>query len=165
MNVTTTSGERAVRRPLPKDMARILGDCRNLAIHRLLLTFTSMLDRVADLLMARAERSDVREEQTLCLDARSVLANEGARLIADFERHLRQLNPSLVTLYRARVAAYKDTVDDIARRSLDVEAGPPHVLGLRPPAGTPVVSQLERRSAILAAAATDAERLVEQVLA
>ena len=37
MNVTTTSGERAVRRPLPKDMARILGDCRDLAIHRLLL--------------------------------------------------------------------------------------------------------------------------------
>ena len=50
-----------------------------------------MLDRVGDLLMARAERSDVREEQTLCLEARSVLTNEGAKLIADFERHLRQL--------------------------------------------------------------------------
>jgi Protein of unknown function (DUF1631) len=87
----TTSGERAVRRPLPKEMARILGDCRDLAIHRLLLSFTSMLDRVGDLLMARAERSDVREEQALCLDARSVLNNEGAKLIADFERHLRQL--------------------------------------------------------------------------
>jgi Protein of unknown function (DUF1631) len=72
-------------------MARILGDCRDLAIHRLLVSFTSMLDRVSDLLMARAERSDVREEQTLCLDARSVLSNEGARLIADFERHLRTL--------------------------------------------------------------------------
>jgi hypothetical protein len=71
-------------------MARILGDCRDLAIHRLLLSFTSMLDRVGDLLMARAERSDVREEQALCLDARSVLTNEGAKLIADFERHLRQ---------------------------------------------------------------------------
>ena len=91
MNVTTTSGERAVHRPLPKDMARILADCRDLAIHRLLLSFTSMLDRVGDLLMARAERSDVREEQTLCLDARSVLTNEGAKLIADFERHLRHL--------------------------------------------------------------------------
>ncbi len=89
--MTTTSGERAVRRPLPKEMARILGDCRDLAIHRLLLSFTSMLDRVGDLLMARAERSDVREEQALCLDARSVLNNEGAKLIADFERHLRQL--------------------------------------------------------------------------
>jgi hypothetical protein len=91
VNVTTTSGERAVRRPVPRDMARILGDCRDLAIHRLLLSFTSMLDRVGDLLMARAERSDVREEQALCLDAREVLTNEGAKLISDFERHLRQL--------------------------------------------------------------------------
>jgi hypothetical protein len=39
------------------------------------------------------------------------------------------------------------------------------VLGLRPPAGTPVVGQLERRPAVLAEAAADAERLVEQVLA
>ena len=81
------------------------------------------------------------------------------------ERHLRQLNPALVTLYRARVGEYETTVADIARRSADAGAGPPHVLGLRPPAGTPVVGQLERRSAILAEAAADAERLVEQVLA
>jgi predicted patatin/cPLA2 family phospholipase len=92
---------------------------------------------------------------------------KSASRLADrfIERHLRRLNPDLVTLYRARVASYEDTVDDIARRSLDVGAGPPHVLGLRPPAGTPVVSQLERRPAILAAAAADAERLVEDVLA
>jgi hypothetical protein len=38
------------------------------------------------------------------------------------------------------------------------------VLGLRPPAGTPVVGLLERRPAILATAAADAERLVERVL-
>jgi hypothetical protein len=38
------------------------------------------------------------------------------------------------------------------------------VLGLRPPAGTPVVGQLERRPAILARAAADAERLAEQLL-
>jgi hypothetical protein len=35
---------------------------------------------------------------------------------------------------------------------------------VRPPVGTPVVRQLERRSATLAAAAADAERLVEQTL-
>jgi predicted patatin/cPLA2 family phospholipase len=81
------------------------------------------------------------------------------------ERHLRQLNPALVTLYRARVGEYETTVADIARRSADAGSGPPHVLGLRPPAGTPVVGQLERRSAILAKAAADAERLVEQLLA
>jgi predicted patatin/cPLA2 family phospholipase len=85
----------------------------------------------------------------------------GDRLI---ERHLRKLNPALVTLYRERVACYERVVDDIARRSLQADAGPPHVLGVRPPAGTPVVGQLERRSAILAVAAADAERLVEQTL-
>jgi predicted patatin/cPLA2 family phospholipase len=85
----------------------------------------------------------------------------GDRLI---ERHLRRLNPALVTLYRERIACYERVVQDIAERSLDAAAGPPHVLGVRPPAGTTVVGQLERRSAILAAAAADAERLVEQAL-
>jgi len=85
----------------------------------------------------------------------------GDRLI---ERHLRRLNPALVTLYRERIACYERVVEDIARRSLDTAAGPPHVLGVRPAAGTAVVGQLERRSAILAAAAADAERLVEQAL-
>ncbi|MBA3261701.1 MAG: patatin-like phospholipase family protein [Thermoleophilaceae bacterium] len=86
--------------------------------------------------------------------------------IADrlIERQLQRLNPALVTLYRERLAWYERVVDDIARRSLHPDAGPPHVLGLRPPAGTPVVGQLERRSALLAAAAADAERLVEQRL-
>src|SRR5450755_4172210 len=91
VSVTTTSGERAVRRQVPKDLARILGDCRDLAIHRLLLSFSSMLDRVADLLMARADRSDIREDQTLYLDARGVLVNERNNLMVDFERNLRKL--------------------------------------------------------------------------
>src|SRR5450755_2843826 len=91
VSVTTTSGERTVRRQVPKDLARILGDCRDLAIHRLLLSFSSMLDRVADLLMARADRSDIREDQTLCLDARGVLVNERNNLMVDFERNLRKL--------------------------------------------------------------------------
>jgi predicted acylesterase/phospholipase RssA len=79
-------------------------------------------------------------------------------------RHLRALNPALATLYRQRVGSYERVVEDIARRSLDGAGGPPHVLGLRPPAGTPVVGQLERRSAVLAGAARGAERLVEQTL-
>jgi predicted patatin/cPLA2 family phospholipase len=85
----------------------------------------------------------------------------GDRLI---ERHLRGLNPDLVTLYRERVACYERVVADIAARSGRIDDGPPHVLGLRPPAGSPVVSQLERRSEILAKAARDAEALVELVL-
>src|SRR5262249_32636647 len=74
----------------PKDSAKILGDCRDLAIHRLLLAFTSMLDRVGELLMARAERSDVREEQALCLDARGLLHEQRAMLMADFGKVLRR---------------------------------------------------------------------------
>ncbi|MGH2949513.1 MAG: patatin-like phospholipase family protein [Solirubrobacteraceae bacterium] len=85
----------------------------------------------------------------------------GDRLIV---RHLRRLNPALVALYRERIACYEAVVGDIAERSRDAGVGPPYVLGVRPPAGTAVVGQLERRSAILAAAAVDAERLIEQAL-
>src|SRR6202790_1984785 len=90
VNVTTSGGQSG-RRPMPKDLARILGDCRDLAIHRLLLSFTSLLDRVGDLLMARAERSDIREEQTLCLDSRAILIKERNRVMVDFEHNLRKL--------------------------------------------------------------------------
>ena len=91
---------------------------------------------------------------------------KSASRIADrlIERHLRGLNPALVTLYRARVAAYEDVVEDIARRTREPAAEPPHVLGLRPPAGTPCVSQIERRPAVLGTAAADAERIVEAAL-
>jgi len=87
----TTTGEVATRRPLPRETAKILDDCRDLAIHRLLLSFTSMLDRVGDLLMLRAEKSDVRDDQALFLDARGVLLSERANLMAEFERNLRLL--------------------------------------------------------------------------
>jgi hypothetical protein len=87
----TTTGETAIRRPLPRETAKILGDCRDLAIHRLLLSFTSMLDRVGDLLLQRAEKSDVRDEQALFLDARGALMTERANLMAEFERQLRLL--------------------------------------------------------------------------
>jgi predicted patatin/cPLA2 family phospholipase len=80
------------------------------------------------------------------------------------ERHLRGLNPALVQLWRDRLPSYELLVEDIARRSAARGAGPPHVLGLRPPAGTPPVRQLERRAAVLAAAAAAAEALVEDAL-
>jgi predicted patatin/cPLA2 family phospholipase len=92
---------------------------------------------------------------------RSSVSRIADRLIV---RHLRKLNPALVTLYRERVASYERVVEDIARRSLQPGREPPHVLGVRPPAGTPVVGQLEREGSVLAAAAANAERLVEQTL-
>jgi len=88
VNATTT--EAAARRPPPREMAKILGDCRDLAIHRLMLAFQSMLDRVGDLLMNRAGRTDVREEQSLYLDARALLKSERATLMAEFEQRLRR---------------------------------------------------------------------------
>jgi predicted patatin/cPLA2 family phospholipase len=80
------------------------------------------------------------------------------------ERHLRRLNPALVGLYRARIADYERVVGDIARRSAEPGSAPPFVLGLRPPAGTPVISQLERDATRLASAAADAERLALDAL-
>ena len=74
----------------------------------------------------------------------------GDRLI---ERHLRGLNPALVDAlpraHRRLRAAWSTT----SRGARSTPSGPPHVLGLRPPAGTPCVGQLERRPAILARAA------------
>ena len=70
-------------------MAKILDDCRDLAIHRLLLSFASMLDRVSDQLMARAGNSDIREDQLTCLDARELLRKDRSTLLTEFERQLR----------------------------------------------------------------------------
>jgi len=70
-------------------MARILGDCRDIAVHRLLLSFRALLDRVGEMLLDRASRTDVREEQTSCLEARDVLLQGQSDLLAEFERRLR----------------------------------------------------------------------------
>lgn len=89
--------------------------------------------------------------------------SSGSRL-ADrlIPRHLKRLNPRLADLYHGRIESYERVVEDIARRS--AEPSPPYVLGLRPPAGTPPVSQLERRPDVLRAAAIEAEKLVDELL-
>ncbi len=68
----------AARRPVSREMSKILADSRDLAIHRLLLTFTTLLDKVGDMLMERAGRTDVREEQQMLLDARLTLKSRAA---------------------------------------------------------------------------------------
>jgi predicted patatin/cPLA2 family phospholipase len=92
---------------------------------------------------------------------RSAGSRVGETLI---ERHLRRMNPALAALWRGRAAAYEELVDDIDRRSRASDGGPPYVLGLRLPAGTPVVGQLERRPEVLARAAADGQRLVDEAL-
>ena len=70
-------------------MAKILADCRDIAVHRLLLSFNVMLERVGEMLMERASRTDVREDQVICLDARDTLQQSRSGLMAEFERRLR----------------------------------------------------------------------------
>ncbi len=87
--VMPTSTESKPSKPIPRDMARVLGDCRDIAIHRLLQSFTAVLDRVGEMLMDRASRTDVREDQVACLEARDVLQQGKAGLLTEFERRLR----------------------------------------------------------------------------
>ena len=49
-----------------------------------------MLDRVGDMLMERASKSDIRAEQSLYLDTRGVLTTERATLMSAFEKRLRK---------------------------------------------------------------------------
>jgi hypothetical protein len=86
-NVTTSVAP--ARRPVPRELAKILADCRDITVHRLLLSFSALCDRVCDMLMERAGRSDVRDEQQLFLEARQVLITGRAALMAEFEKRLR----------------------------------------------------------------------------
>lgn len=88
-NVTTHTAP--VRRPVPRELAKILADCRDIAVHRLILSFTALTDRLCDMLMDRAGKSDVREEQQLFLDARQALIVGRTGLMTDFEKRLRTM--------------------------------------------------------------------------
>src|SRR5262249_53925010 len=87
MSAPTT--ETAARRPVSREMSKILADCRDLAIHRLLLAFTALMDKVSDMLMDRASRSDVRDEQQVYMDARATLKSQRLSLMGEFERRMR----------------------------------------------------------------------------
>jgi len=86
----TIKPEAAVHHATPRETTKILGDCRDLAISRLTISFAQMMDRVGELLMDRANKSDVREEQQLYLDARHALKGERPALMAEFEKQLRR---------------------------------------------------------------------------
>jgi hypothetical protein len=86
-NVTTSAAP--ARRPIPRELAKILADCRDITVQRLLLSFTALLDRVCDMLMDRAGKSDARAEQQMFLEARQVLVRDRATLMAEFEKRLR----------------------------------------------------------------------------
>jgi Protein of unknown function (DUF1631) len=88
--VSATTTEAATRKPA-RELARILNECRDLAVVRLTTAFAQILDRVGDLLMDRAGKTDIREEQQMFLDARGALMAERPALMAEFERQLRKI--------------------------------------------------------------------------
>ncbi|MEO5700426.1 MAG: DUF1631 domain-containing protein [Casimicrobiaceae bacterium] len=88
MNTTTT--DTSARRPPTQEVSRILAECRDRAVHRLNQAFSTMLDNVTALLMERAGNTDVRELQTMFLDARAALLSQRVTLLAAFEQNLRK---------------------------------------------------------------------------
>jgi uncharacterized protein DUF1631 len=86
-NVTTQVAP--ARRPVPRELAKILADCRDITVHRLLLSMSALADRLCDMLMDRAGRSDIRDEQQLFLEARQLLITSRADLMSGFESRLR----------------------------------------------------------------------------
>ena len=105
-NVTTSVAP--ARRPIPRELAKILGDCRDITVHRLLLSFTALLDRVCDMLMDRAGKSDARAEQQMFLEARQVLLRDRAAVMAEFEKRLR-------TQIEERVSGRSDEKADFSK--------------------------------------------------
>jgi hypothetical protein len=89
VNATTT--EAATRKQPARELARILNECRDLAVVRLTTAFAQILDRVGDLLMDRAGKTDIREDQQMFLDARGTLMAERPALMAEFERQLKKI--------------------------------------------------------------------------
>ena len=77
-------------RPQPRESQKILADVRDLAIRRLKGAFSDILGKVADVLMDRAGRTDVREEQQMLLDAREVIQSQRAHLLAEFDKRLKR---------------------------------------------------------------------------
>ena len=103
-----TSSVAPARRPIPRELAKILSDCRDLTVHRLLLSFAGLQDRICDMLMERAGKTDVRDEQQLYLEARQTLKADRAELMAGFEKRLR-------ADFEARVSGKADQKTDFSK--------------------------------------------------
>lgn len=69
--VSLDARARARARLSPQESARVLDDCRELALERIVQALGGVLDRVEDELFKLAEQAGDRESQNLCLDART----------------------------------------------------------------------------------------------
>ncbi|MDE3131744.1 MAG: patatin-like phospholipase family protein [Acidobacteriota bacterium] len=68
------------------------------------------------------------------------------------DRYLVKFNPALVELRRTRSARYDALIGELARQARDAQAHP-RVAVIRPPAGSPMIGQMENRAAAMAGAA------------
>ncbi len=68
------------------------------------------------------------------------------------DRYLVKFNPALVELRRTRSARYDALVGELARQSHDPDAKP-RVCVIRPPEGSPMISQMENRAWAMSSAA------------
>ena len=93
MNTTTTATPAAAstRRPLTPEKLKILQGCRDMAVERLVVAFSAMLDKVGDMLTERSGKTDMRDEQQILLDARVALTRNRVALMTEFEKRLRAL--------------------------------------------------------------------------
>ena len=80
------------------------------------------------------------------------------------DRYLRPINPALVELRRTRSPRYDALTAELAAQAADPERTPATCV-IRPPAGCTVVGQLEYRSSVLQAAASDGLRAAWMALA
>ncbi|MEO8135525.1 MAG: DUF1631 domain-containing protein [Betaproteobacteria bacterium] len=78
------------RRAVPNaEYYRILADCRDLTTHRLLVSFTSMMDRLVDRLLEKANRSGIMSDTNLLLETRSIVQTHRAYIVSALEKGLR----------------------------------------------------------------------------
>lgn len=68
------------------------------------------------------------------------------------DRYLVKFNPALVELRRTRSARYDALIGELSRQACDPHADP-RVGVIRPPAGSPMIGQMENRASAMAAAA------------
>ena len=67
------------------------------------------------------------------------------------DRYLVKFNPALVELRRTRSARYDALIGELSRQARDPEANP-RVGVIRPPAGSPMIGQMENRASAMSAA-------------
>jgi predicted patatin/cPLA2 family phospholipase len=114
------------------------------------LLFDATLAESVPVHVARRTATDMLVLQTRPRGvAHTPLAGGVARLT---DRYLVRFNPALAQLRRTRSARYDALIDELARVAAD-PAAQPRVALIRPPAGAPMIGQMENRVTAMAGAA------------